>query len=357
MNIHLIAIFGKNLTDSPLATAIRVHGVSLTVFADAIRLNYPQKSHRLLVGLPRLLWFSFATAFRSLRSKPPADAVIVNSHFDVLAFALLGPLHRRTRPALVLPGFIYTESRHPLLGPAKLRYFRWILNQTSAVICHSRLEVDRNKQRFPGIKTQFAFYPYGVHVGCATGFSEQTLKAKTILSAGRSGRDYELLIEAVRGQDLMLQIICDQFPDSLKDKLPKNVRVLKDCYHDCYFEELEKSRFVVVPLKVSDISAGQMVLLQAMAMGKPTIISRTQTTIDYAEDGEGVLFVEPDDLPAMTDAINRLATDDALCTELGKRAARLFHERYSITAYAGHLVAASELACAPPPGQGQVVRS
>lgn len=356
MNIHLIAIFGKNLVNSPLATAIRGHGVSLTVFSDAIRLNYPQKSLRLLVGLPRLLWFSFAAAFRSLRSQPAADAVILNSHFDVLAFALLGPLLRRTRPALVLPGFIYTESPHPLLGPTKLRYFRWILNQTSAAICHSQLEVNRNKQRFPGINTQFVFYPYGVHVGCATGFSEETLKAKTILSAGRSGRDYELLIEAVRGQDLMLHIICDQFPDSVTDRLPENVRVLKDCYHDCYFEELDKCRFVVVPLKVSDISAGQMVLLQAMAMGKPTVISRTQTTIDYAQDGEGVLFVEPGDLPAMTDAIRRLATDDALCTELGKRAARLFQERYSITAYAAHLVAASELACGRRPTQAEVVQ-
>ncbi len=344
MNLHLLVIFGRNAENSPLAVALKNLGVQLTTFSDAIRLNYPQPALRYLVGWPHLMMFSIATAFRSLRSKPPADVVIVNSHFDLLAFALISRILRLPLPKLVLPGFIYTDSSNPVLANFKMAYYRWILCYADVVICHSHLEVEKNKTRFAAADTQFVYFPYAIHVSGANDRSSAEGDTGFVVSAGRSGRDYELLIEAVRGMNLDLHIICDQFPEALRAGLPGNVAILDDCYDDCYFDELVKCRFVVIPLSVNDISAGQMVLLQAMAVGKPVIITRTATTIDYVQDGDGVLFVEPKDLSAMAHAIQRLHADDSLRHSLGKQASDIFAKRYSIEAYAAHLVDAARMA-------------
>jgi glycosyltransferase involved in cell wall biosynthesis len=152
-----------------------------------------------------------------------------------------------------------------------------------------------------------------------------------------------LLAKAAADIDADVNIICDQFPQSLRTDLPANVRVLPNCYGDCYFEQLVDCRFVVVPLKVDDISAGQMVLLQAMALGKPTVITRTATTEDYIHDG-GVISVPVNDLSAMTEALRRLSSDNALCARLGREAAEVYRTKYSIDAYAAHLVDAARLA-------------
>lgn len=351
MNLHLLVIFGKDAEHSPLAVSLKSLGVRLTTFSDAIRLNYPQRTLRYLVGWPRLLLFSFTTAFRSLRSNPPADVVIVNSHFDLLAFAVCGRVLRIRLPKLVLPGFIYTDSSNPVLANFKMAYYRWILRYSDVVICHSHLEVEKNKVRFAGSAPQFVYFPYAIHVSGANDRSPAERELGIVVSAGRSGRDYALLIEAVRGKNLDLHIICDQFPEALRAGLPSNVTILDDCYGDCYFDELIKCRFVVVPLSVNDISAGQMVLLQAMALGKPVIITRTATTIDYVQDGDGVLFVEPKDLSAMAHAIQRLHTDDPLRNDLGRRASEIFAKRFSIEAYAAHLVDAARMACDSHPQQ------
>lgn len=344
MNLHLVVIFGKGAENSPLAIALKNLGVQLTTFSDAIRLNYPQRALRYLIGWPHLMLFSIATAFQSLRSKPPADVVIVNSHFDLLAFALMSRMLRLPLPKLVLPGFIYTNSSSPVLANLKMAYYRWILRYADVVICHSHLEVEKNKTLFSDADTQFVYFPYAIHVSGANDCASAESDSGFVVSAGRSGRDYELLIEAVRGMNLDLHIICDQFPEALRAGLPDNVTILDDCYGDCYFDELVKCRFVVIPLSVNDISAGQMVLLQAMAVGKPVIITRTATTIDYVQDGNGVLFVEPKDFSAMTHAIQRLHTDDALRHSLGKQASEIFAKRYSIEAYASHLVDAARMA-------------
>jgi glycosyltransferase involved in cell wall biosynthesis len=350
VNIHLLAIFGKDVNSSPLAVALRKQNITLTTFSDAIRLNYPQKYMRVFVGLPRLLWFSFVTAIRSLRSKPRADAVIVNSHFDLLAFGLVGWFVRGALPKLVLRGFIYTETGSSMLASLKHRYYRMVLRNADIIVCHSQLEIENNNRLFPDCAGRFVFYPYAMHVAGATGFVDATIERKTIVSAGRSGRDYALLAKAAADIDADVNIICDQFPQALRGELPANVRVLSNCYRDCYFEQLVDCRFVVVPLQVDDISAGQMVLIQAMALGKPTVITRTATTADYIYDG-GIISVPLNDLSAMTEALQRLSRDDALCTRLGREAAEAYKKKYSIDAYAAHLVESARLAVEGPGGR------
>jgi glycosyltransferase involved in cell wall biosynthesis len=320
---------------------MRTLGDRVTVFSDAVRLNYPSKLFRVLLGWPRLFKFSITTAFKSLLAKPDVDAVIVNSHFDLLAYALTGKLLFRGIPNLVLPGFIYTDSGSTAFSRMKYRYYKWILGYARVVVCHSHLEVEQNRNRFSLRNTQFVYYPCSVYVPEANGYSESTVTKTVALSAGRSGRDYDLLIEAVRGTDIRLKIINDQLSDELTKRITGNIEVLDQCYGDCYLRELQDCRFVIIPLSVDDISAGQMVLLQAMALGKPVIITRTKTTEDYIEQDSGVLEVEAGNKVEMQEAIEQLNTSDALCEKLGKQGAAAYAKNYSIEAYALNMLSAA----------------
>lgn len=346
--VHLIVIFQCDADQSPLAIALRSVGLQLVTFSRAVRLNYSSRILRYIIGWPRLLFFSFRAILASRRAQPQADAIIVNSHVDILVIALLRTLRLWRPPSVVLPGFIYTENRNQLTQALKYRYHRFFFSHTNVAICHSQREVDRYSKLFAGCGAKFIFRPYAIRVDGAAGYNEATLGANYILSAGRSARDYRLLLQSIRDLPIPLKIVNDLFPSNLLSEKPSHVEILRSCYDQRYIDTLAGCRFVVLPLAADNISAGQMVMLQAMAMGKPIIITRTETTTDYAEDGDGVIFVEPNNADELNRAIRAIWTDDALCERLGRRSAELFSQRYSIRAYAQYLAEAVREALARP---------
>ena len=52
-----------------------------------------------------------------------------------------------------------------------------------------------------------------------------------------------------------------------------------------------------------------VVLMEAMAAGKPVIAGRLETIAELVEDGVGGLLVPPDDVPALTEALRRLVDE------------------------------------------------
>ena len=70
------------------------------------------------------------------------------------------------------------------------------------------------------------------------------------------------------------------------------------------------------------------VLLEAMAMGLPVVASRVSGIPELVGDGFNGLLVEPDDAPALADAITRLLKQPALCADLGCQARRTVTEQF-----------------------------
>lgn len=107
------------------------------------------------------------------------------------------------------------------------------------------------------------------------------------------------------------------------------MKVLSRCYGKEYLQELEHAAVVVVPLLVDDISAGQMVLIQAMAYRKPIIVTRTTTIQEYVQHDRDCLLVERNDPAALRQAIRKLLTDRDLATRLAKGARQAYEQHYS----------------------------
>jgi glycosyltransferase involved in cell wall biosynthesis len=81
-----------------------------------------------------------------------------------------------------------------------------------------------------------------------------------------------------------------------------------------------RSRFIVVPLMRSDTDNGITVILEAMAMGKPVICSRTRGQVDVIQEGVTGLYVPVGDAAALRTAILSLWNEPGRAEQMGKNA-------------------------------------
>ncbi|MFT3925207.1 MAG: glycosyltransferase family 4 protein [Myxococcales bacterium] len=101
-----------------------------------------------------------------------------------------------------------------------------------------------------------------------------------------------------------------------------------------------ESSFVVVPLYENDFQAGITTILEAMAMGKAVLVTGTIGQTDAIEDGQNGLYVAPGSVEGWRAAIERLRTDAALRTRLGRAARRWLEENATLERWALELAAA-----------------
>jgi len=161
-----------------------------------------------------------------------------------------------------------------------------------------------------------------------------------ICSAGLEHRDYRTLIEATR--DLPIDVVIasgspwSTNPDLLQgETLPSNVEVcqlshfdLRQLYADC--------KFVVVPLAPVEFQAGVTTILEAMAMGKCVICTKTPGQTDVIEHERTGLYIDPENPQMLRTAIQRLIDDPDLALRLGE-AGRLWVEQADLDSYAASL--------------------
>lgn len=94
---------------------------------------------------------------------------------------------------------------------------------------------------------------------------------------------------------------------------------LVDCYHAC-------DAFVWV---ADERQSWGMAGMEAMAAGKPVIVSRANGLAEVLENGKTALLVTPRSPGAIADAVKRLMGDPALANSLANQGQRLVRESYS----------------------------
>ncbi len=164
------------------------------------------------------------------------------------------------------------------------------------------------------------------------------VKTDMICAVGVEMRDYPTLIEAMKGLDIPCHIAAGLNRGILYDtvaaidragELPLNVTVGKKSFgelRDLY----ARSRFVVIPLRATATDNGLTCMLEAMAMGKAVICSRTQGQIDILQDGVTGIFVPQGDPAALREAIRGLWNNPQLAEEMGRRGREFIEKRHSI---------------------------
>lgn len=341
LRIHVPMPIGS--ADWPFVRALQEHWPRATIDCGRIRMGGYRSRLALLAFNWRLAWFAFRSVTAALR-RASVDAILVSSDAELIGAALACWLTQQ-RPRIALLGFIYTDRASQFVSRLRLAMYRRMLGLARCVICFSRLEQRRYQQLFEGTSARFVAIPYGLHVNDR--LPPRAPASRYVMSAGRSGRDYAVLARAAQALPLQFKIVCDADAPLRGIEFPENVEVLRDVHGARYFELLKSSEFVVIPLAVDDVSAGQMVLLQAMALGKACVITRTATSQEYGEHGETLLFVEPGSESSMIEAIDQLSADQALRERLGWYALRRYQANHSMAAYARNVATVVDAHCMP----------
>lgn len=144
---------------------------------------------------------------------------------------------------------------------------------------------------------------------------------RMICAAGLEFRDYDTLVEAVRELDVEV-VIAAASPWSKRSSdvggiLPSNVRVCKLSLFDLR-QLYADAMFVVVPLRETEFQAGVTTILEAMAMSRAVVCTKTSGQTDVVAHGETGLYVEPGDVDALRVAIRRLLDDPNEARLLGE---------------------------------------
>jgi glycosyltransferase involved in cell wall biosynthesis len=168
--------------------------------------------------------------------------------------------------------------------------------------------------------------------------THRRVQAPYLLAAGTARRDYATLVRAsltttlpvvIAGgsawKDQPMDIAALPLPRSVTLSTPRSFTALRALYASC--------AAVVVPLYPTNHAAGFAVIAEAMAMGKPVIVSRTLGHSDMVVDGVTGLYVPPSDAVALADAIRSIELKSSVLERMGMAARRQAERRHSLEAF------------------------
>jgi glycosyltransferase involved in cell wall biosynthesis len=131
---------------------------------------------------------------------------------------------------------------------------------------------------------------------------------------------------------------------------PSNLEVELDIPFDAMKSRLEEARVVALPVLDNSYSGATTVLLQAMALGKPVVVTRTKAiATGYGlVDGENCRLVEPGDADGFGRALAAVIRDEWHARSLGARARRTVEASLTWELYVDRIEAILRDACGAP---------
>ena len=168
--------------------------------------------------------------------------------------------------------------------------------------------------------------------------------AAGVVAAGRTFRDYGVLIRAVRGSDIPLHIFCTQDVYPTEPTSP-NIAIhaqAKLSTLKTLLGHYQRAAVVAIPMvDLPDKLIGLTSLIDAMAMGKPVVMTRNaHIDIDIEKEGIGI-WVAPGDEAGWKRALTHLLSHPQEAQAMGQRALALVQGKYHIDRFsaqlAGHL--------------------
>lgn len=166
------------------------------------------------------------------------------------------------------------------------------------VTAHSRIKVyqnmgirESNVHYIPlSLPTIEMFFPS--MAACIKHYRESNA-GEDVVSSGSHNRDYPLLVRAVEGLNVRVEIICNV---KAHHPIPsRNVRWSDSMPEEEYIKEIASARYVVLPLKGTERVSGQLNCTIGMYMGKLIIAPKCAMLEEYLEDNQsGVLYKQGD---------------------------------------------------------------
>lgn len=296
----------------------------------------------------------FASVFACRRAIARADVVFAT--VDTLGIPLV--LARRWRLVARTP-FVYTsigllERVARVRGPRLRAAYREAVGDAAAVIAYGRAEAAELEAWLAALPSPppVEFIPFGVDTD-AFAPSGAEPRVDVVAIGADPHRDYRLLAAvAARTPDVSYAAVTAPEQAALLRGLP-NVAVETSVPFGRITERLAAGRVVGLPVVDNAYSGATTVLLQALSMAKPVVVTRTGAIADgYGlVDGVTCRFVPPGDLDAFERAVVELLGDPEAAAALGQRGRAHVERNLTWRRYADS-VRATVLAAAGAPREG-----
>ena len=283
----------------------------------------------------------FASVLSCLGSLNSSDVVL--STVDTVGI----PLVLLVRARAVRAPFVYVAIGLPE-RLARLRSRRMesvyahALGSASTIVAYSEHEADalRAWLRERGSDVPVAFVPFGVDTR-AFQPSHEPHDVDVVSVGADPHRDFELLVSVARAMhDTSFSLVTTTDRARSLTAVPSNVSVEVDLPFDQMRRRLERARVVALPVRENSYSGATTVLLQAMALAKPVVVTRTAAIASgYGlVDGENVRLVAPGDGDGFGRAVAAVLRDEGALA-LGARARTTVERELTWDRYVGRLEA------------------
>jgi len=271
------------------------------------------------------------------------DIIVTANARTAQLIALYRKILNKRIPRQIVLELMLEEENDTAKWRIKRSFQRFLFQSIDTVFVSSEDEINTYAKRVNLAKERFRFLPFHTNIVKPEMISNP---GSYILSAGRTGRDYATLTESVKDLPLNMVIVSDYESLSMVE-VPNNTRIEVEIPYERYLELLRYCWFVVVPLHKLIKSSGQVVILEAMAYGKPVIATETVGTRDYIEQDHNGILVPPYNAEALRHSIRRLMEDSTLQNTLSQNGLKAIQEKHTYEYYVTSILdVASELALA-----------
>jgi glycosyltransferase involved in cell wall biosynthesis len=206
--------------------------------------------------------------------------------------------------------------------PFSFQTSRWAMSEAQHIVWHSSSSLALCQRRCPELAAKGEFLPFGINLEDLG--SVVVRDGNYALCAGNSPRSWDSVVDAWSAFPKRQLLLLGS--PLVRAQLPANVHAVPRLPFHQYLRLLAGARVVLLPLPDGWASWGQMTLLQAMGLGKPTVVTNVRPIIDYVRDG--CMVVCGRNPQGMVDAVDRVWTDVNLRRELGAAAKHAVLSRF-----------------------------
>ena len=260
----------------------------------------------------------------ALRRMAAADVLYCADQNGLAGVALARDLLPATRMVSVV--------HHPVGGAVR----RIASSRQDVLVCLSEVLAEELNRRLPRGRAHIVNLPWGPDLGCP--LYRPRGESFGVVSAGKSNRDLSTLATALKisGAQGVVYDLGRELPEAPNDRVrlirPGDIdRVDPDAPGQYLaaraLNDIAAASVVAVPIRDSGRLTGLTEVADAIALGKPVIVSRSPYfPFDIEAVGCGI-WVEGGDPSGWARAISELTSDDTARREMG-RAGRQFAERH-----------------------------
>lgn len=293
----------------------------------------------LVLPAPGVGWRAFLSgAWATIKTGLRHDVVISANVRNSLAMGFVKRLFGLRWPRLMMVEMRLDDPPPGLRWRLKVALQRFSYAKVDLMCVSARKEREQYAERLRVPLERLRFIPWHTNVLQPR---HHPATENVIFSAGRTGRDWQTLARAVAGLATPVVVVCSK-SDAERVSFPANVTVLTDIPYARYRELLSAARVVLIPLEPHVYSSGQVVILEAMALGKPVITTRVLGSEDYIDDGVDGLLVAPGDHQDLRAAIDKVLSNPALEQAMGHNAVATVLKRHTLDTYVTTLLGLAE---------------